>query len=40
MERAEKEHSLLLSKNEPMSTRKPFVFRAHEPLKSNTRGFQ
>ena len=30
----------MLSKGEISSSRKPFVFRAHDPLVSNFKGFQ
>ena len=38
--KAQEDAEMLLSKKEPMSSRKPFIFRAHEPLKSNNKGFQ
>jgi len=38
--KAQADASTLLSTGEIMSTRKPFVFRAPEPLKSTSKGFQ
>ena len=38
--KAQADASTLLSTGEIMSTRKPFVFRAPEPLKSTNKGFQ
>ena len=39
-EAALKEASILLSSGETGTYRKPFIFRAHEPLRSNYKGFQ
>ena len=38
--KAQTDASFMLSNGEIMSTRKPFVFRAHDPLASNCKGFQ
>ena len=39
LQKAQTDADMLLSKKEP-KPRKPFVFRAHEPLKTNYKGFQ
>ena len=38
--KAQADASVLLSTCEPSSSRKPFVFRAHEPLKGANKSFQ
>ena len=40
LKRAQAEAKVLLSSGETMTARKPFIFRAHDPLASNNKGFQ